>query len=80
MFSKFSFKNTTRVSNGLDPDQDRHSVGPDLVPNCLQRLSADDKVATSKERVKTLTTPCYSAIVVLTVKAPSKKKFENVVC
>ena len=32
-----------RVSNSLDPDKDRHSVGPDLGPNCLQRLSADDK-------------------------------------
>ena len=31
------------MSNGLDPDQDQHSVGPDLSPNCLQRLSADDK-------------------------------------
>ena len=31
------------VSNGLDPDQDRSSVGPDLGPNCLQRFSADDK-------------------------------------
>ena len=31
------------MSNSLDPDQDRHSVGPDLDPNCLQRLSADDK-------------------------------------
>ena len=31
------------MSNNLDPDQDRHSVGPDLDPNCLQRLSADDK-------------------------------------
>ena len=30
------------MSNGLDPDQDRHSVGPDLGPNCLQRLSVDD--------------------------------------
>ena len=30
-----------RVSNSLDPDQDRHSVGPHLGPNCLQRLSAD---------------------------------------
>ena len=30
-------------SNGLDPDQGRHSVGPDLGPNCLQRISADDK-------------------------------------
>ena len=31
------------MSNGLDPDQDQHSVGPDLGPNCLQRLPADDK-------------------------------------
>ena len=29
-------------SNSLDPDQARHIVGPDLGPNCLQRLSADD--------------------------------------
>ena len=32
-----------RMSNGLDPDQDQRSVGPDLGPNCLQRLSAEDK-------------------------------------
>ena len=31
------------VSNGLDPDQDRHSFGPDLGPNRLPRLSVDDK-------------------------------------
>ena len=31
------------VSNSLDPDQARRFVGPDLGPNCLQRLSADDK-------------------------------------
>ena len=31
------------MSNSLDPDQDRH-VGPDLGPNCLQRLSEDDKI------------------------------------
>ena len=37
------FFNAIRVSNSLDPDQDRHFVGPDLGPNCLQRLSADDK-------------------------------------
>ena len=42
---KKSFRDTIRVSNGLDPDQDRHYVGPDLDPNCLQRLSADDKNA-----------------------------------
>ena len=40
--SKKSFMNATRVSNSLDPDQAQHSVGPDLIPNCLQRLSADE--------------------------------------
>ena len=30
------------MSNSLDLDQDQLSVGPDLGPNCLQRLSADD--------------------------------------
>ena len=39
------------VSNNLDPDQARHFVGPDLGPNCLQRLSADN---TSKQRVNPL--------------------------
>ena len=28
------------MSNSLDPDQDGHSVGPDLGPNFLQKLSA----------------------------------------
>ena len=37
------FSYTKRVSKRLDPDQDRHTVGPDLGPNYLQRLSADDK-------------------------------------
>ena len=40
IFLKNSFRNNIRVSNSFDPDQDRHSVGPDLGPNCLQRLSA----------------------------------------
>ena len=43
-FSKNSFRDTIRVSNGLDLDWDWHSVGPDLDPNCLQSLSADDKI------------------------------------
>ena len=30
------------MSNSLDPDQARRFVGPDLGPNCLQMLSADD--------------------------------------
>ena len=46
---KNSFRNTIRVSNGLDPDQDRHSVGPDLRPNCLLRKSAGDKMLCGKE-------------------------------
>ena len=43
-FRKIIFRNTIRVSNCLNPDQARHSVGPDLGPNCLQRLSADKLV------------------------------------
>ena len=48
-FSKFtylknSFRNTIKVSNGLDPDQAQHSVGPDLGPNYLQRSAADVKI------------------------------------
>ena len=53
-FSKNSSRNTIRVIKSLDPDQDRHFFGPDLRPNCLQRLSAEDKVAPSNERVKNL--------------------------
>ena len=41
-FTKNSFSNTIRVSNSLDPDQARHIVWPDLGPNCLQCLSADN--------------------------------------
>ena len=37
---KNSFRNTIIMSNCLDQDQARHSVGPDLGPNCLQRLFA----------------------------------------
>ena len=58
--SKYSFRNTIRVSNGFDPDQDCRSVGPDLGPNCLQKISADDKsrrfnVVTDNENIKHLT-------------------------
>ena len=30
-------------ANCLDPDQDRHSVDPNLGPNCLQKLSVNDR-------------------------------------
>ena len=36
------------MSNSLDPDHARRIVGPDLDPNCLPRLSADD---TGRQRV-----------------------------
>ena len=36
------------MSNSLDPDQVQCFVGPDLGPNCLQKISADN---TSRQRV-----------------------------
>ena len=55
-FEKNSFRTTIRVSNGLDPDQDRRSVGPDrtsvlILVQTVFKVSADKKVSTSKERV-----------------------------
>ena len=41
-FEKF-LKKYHQCQTVLDPDQDRRNVGPDLDPNRLQRLSADDK-------------------------------------
>ena len=37
------------MSNSLDPDQARRFVRPDLGPNCLPKISADD---TGRQRVK----------------------------
>ena len=45
---KNPFSNTFRVSNSLDQDQVRHSVGPNPSPICFQRSSAD---CTSRQRV-----------------------------
>ena len=41
-FLKKYFRNIGRVSNNLDPDLALRFAGPDLGPNCLQKLSADD--------------------------------------
>ena len=43
------FRNIINVSNSLDPDQACRFVRPDLGPNCLKRLSAED---TGRQRVK----------------------------
>ena len=39
------------MSNSFDPDQERHFVGPDLGPNCLQRLSADDNSLLARKEI-----------------------------
>ena len=36
--TKNSFRNTNSVSNSLDPDQARRSVGPDLGADCLKKV------------------------------------------
>ena len=51
--SKHSFRNTIRVSNSLDPDQDRLSVGPDLGPDCFEKgYQQMPNIDANKERVK----------------------------
>ena len=42
MCEKLLIRNTIILSNSLDPDKAQRFVGPDLGPNCLQRLSADN--------------------------------------
>ena len=51
-FQKLFQEYHQRLSNSLDPDQARRSLGPDLVPNCLQKLSTED---TCRQRAKCLT-------------------------
>ena len=47
LFKKF-YQEYHQSSGSLDLDQVQHFVGPDLDPNCLQKLSAED---TSMQRV-----------------------------
>ena len=42
------------MSNNLDPDQAGHFFGPDLGPNCSQRLSADDTKVGKESSTKTI--------------------------
>ena len=48
LFRKILSRVPPGCQKGLDPDQSRRNVGPDLAPSCLQRLSAD---YTSRQRV-----------------------------
>ena len=43
LFQKILSGRISECQRGLDPDQDRQNIGPDLSPNCLHRLSADNK-------------------------------------
>ena len=50
LFEKKKIRNTIEIlSNSLDPDQAGRFVRPDVGPNCLPRLSADD---TGRQRVR----------------------------
>ena len=44
--------NFTIVSNGLDPNQDRHSVRPDLGPDCWQRSSEGVKSLLDANKIR----------------------------
>ena len=54
LFQKNLSGTLIRVSNCLDPDQDRQNVGPDLGPDCLavcKDYQQTTKVAASMEKV-----------------------------
>ena len=53
-FFENSFRISIRVSNNMNPDQDRHFVGPDQGPNCLQRLGCQQTTLVGKELKITL--------------------------
>ena len=48
-FFKTFFQKYHQIVKHLDPEQAGHVVRPDLGPNCLQRLSADDTGSRVKE-------------------------------
>ena len=52
------------MSNSLDPDQARQFAGPDLGPNCLPRLSADD---TGRQRVNGKSCPQSFSLLLFSV-------------
>ena len=69
-FFKNSFRNTIRVSNSLDPHQDRLSFGPNLiwVQTFCKGCQQTTKVGFSKERVREIAGKFALAISVLTMK------------
>ena len=55
----FQELNSISMSNSLDPDQNRQPVGPDLGPNCLQRLSAERKERVESNNKNLLLFVCF---------------------
>ena len=57
-FQNMSLKNSSRhfirLSNGLNPDQARRFVGPDLILNCLQDFQQTTKIADGRQSVNLL--------------------------
>ena len=53
LFQKILSGTLSECQKGLDPDQDRHTVGPDLVPNCwrcLQRSPEGKELRNKRKR------------------------------
>ena len=57
-------RNTFCVSKSLDPNQIGHFVWPDLSTNCLQRLSAQQKLFTVFHKNSMLSCKHYLGLVV----------------
>ena len=53
-FSKHTFRNTIRVSNSVNPWYIVGFVGPDLVLNCWQKLSEDNRIRLLQGKSKSL--------------------------
>ena len=43
------------MSKGLDPDQDQHSVGPDLGPNCKGYQQMKNNLPLTRKEIITVT-------------------------
>ena len=52
IFQNKSFRNTIIVSNGLDPDQDRHGVGSDLVQTVCKGHQHTTKSPLARKEIK----------------------------
>ena len=75
-FLKKSFSNTIKVSNDLDPDQNWHFVGYDLVQIDCKGYRQAIKVATNKEKANYRYLACFLSVTFL--KIFLKKKISGI--